>query len=78
MIRYGVGLSYEVFNNGYLRLSPVVEFVGWTALGGKESVVSPTGVQIQDAAGDTIVNGKLGLRLPSATTRTFTAATAGP
>src|SRR5262249_49342513 len=56
VIRYGVGLSYAVFQNCNWRVAPVAEFVGWTALGGKETV--PPGF-VEDAAGDTIVNVKL-------------------
>jgi hypothetical protein len=38
----------------------VIEFVGWTVLNGKE-LAFPENV-VRSAAGDTIVNGKLGLR----------------
>lgn len=64
VIRYGVGGYFEVYRDSRLRISPVVELVGWTVLSGKESVVMPDNVvQVQDAAGDTIVNGKFGLRV---------------
>jgi hypothetical protein len=59
VIRYGVGLSYTVVQSCTWRVAPVAEFVGWTVLGGKES--APPGLE-QDAAGDTIVNVKLGVR----------------
>jgi hypothetical protein len=59
LVRYGVGLSYGERPPEAFWVSPVVEFVGWTVLSGKES--SP-GV-LKDAAGDTIVNVKVGARL---------------
>src|SRR5262249_41062339 len=63
-IRYGVGVSYDVYKSCHLRLTPVTEFVGWTVLGGKEfspSIPGPT--HTKDASGDTIVNVKLGSRV---------------
>jgi hypothetical protein len=60
VIRYGLGLEYWILNSGDIRIAPVAEFVGWTVLGGKE-FVNPPGI-VQDAAGDTIVNVKLGAR----------------
>ncbi len=38
VIRYGVGLGYDVIQRPCLRVTPVAELVGWTALGGTESV----------------------------------------
>lgn len=64
LFRYGVGVHYDVWKNCRLTVSPVAEFVGWTVLSGKESAVTPSGsVLIEDAAADTIVNAKLGLRV---------------
>jgi hypothetical protein len=64
LFRYGIGVHYDVWKHCRLTLSPVTEFVGWTVLSGKESAVTPSGkVLVEDAAGDTIVNAKLGLRL---------------
>ncbi len=60
VIRYGLGLSYEVKTSCDLKIAPVAEFVAWTVLNGKESVVPPD-VPIS-ASGDTIVNAKLGIR----------------
>ena len=60
VLRYGIGLSYDVYRCGRLRVAPVIETVGWTVLDGKES--TPL-VPVQDASGDTIVNLKLGTRL---------------
>jgi hypothetical protein len=59
--RYGAGLGYEVYNCHHLRITPITEFVGWTVLGGKEFEFPPG--TTKDAAGDTIVNVKLGGRL---------------
>lgn len=61
LIRYGVGLSYDVYRCGGRRIAPVVEFVGWTILDGKESDAL-TGETIKDSSGETIVNAKLGAR----------------
>jgi len=64
VIRYGVGLHYDWMCCRSWQVAPVAEFVGWTALGGKVSIVEPnTPPVIQSAAGDTIVNVKVGLRL---------------
>jgi hypothetical protein len=64
IIRYGLGVHYDVVNTCHWRLGPVVEFVGWTVLSGRESFVQPSGlVEVRDAAGQTIVNAKLGVRL---------------
>jgi hypothetical protein len=64
LLRYGVGIHYDVTKTCTWTISPVAEFVGWTVLSGKESAVTPSGlVSVQDAAGDTNVNAKLGLRL---------------
>lgn len=62
---YGLGLSWGQRNSTGLRLRPVAEVVGWTALGGKEAGLSvPGGVPfVVGAAGDTIINGKFGARL---------------
>jgi hypothetical protein len=63
VLRYGVGLHYDLPRVGDVLLSPVVTVVGWTVLGGKESFPTPSGrVAVEDAAGQTIVNLKLGVR----------------
>src|SRR5262249_8243076 len=61
VLRYGVGLSYDVYRAGNLRVAPVGEFVGWTVLGGKEFDALQN--RIFDAAGDTIFNLKIGSRV---------------
>jgi hypothetical protein len=64
VIRYGVGVSYEALRTERWSVTPVAEVVGWTVLGGKENVVPPSGfVSPKSAAGDTIVNAKLGARV---------------
>jgi hypothetical protein len=64
IIRYGVGIQHNVYQTECLLFTPVVEFVGWTVLSGKEGVAFPSGVTgVLDAEGDTIVNSKLGLRV---------------
>jgi hypothetical protein len=61
VLRYGVGLGYDVWRSGHRRLTPIVELVGWTVLSGKESNMNVPG-SIADASGDTIVNAKVGVR----------------
>ncbi len=61
VIRYGVGLGYDVYRCSTMRITPVAEVVGWEVLSGKEFLF-PENV-IKDAAGDSIVNAKLGVRL---------------
>lgn len=60
VIRCGIGASYAVIQTDNVRVAPVLEFVGWTVLNGKQA--TETG-DIQTAGGDTIVNGKLGARI---------------
>lgn len=72
IIRYGAGLTYNMVLTQNFRVAPVVEFVGWSVLSGKELVPNPnftatsdplTAGLVKSAAGDTIVNGKFGLRI---------------
>ena len=42
ILRYGIGGHYSIVNNDCWRLGPVIEFVGWTVLNGKESTVQPS------------------------------------
>ena len=63
IFRYGVGLNYKALTSCCWELSPVAEVVGWTVLDGQVSMRQPSGVPlVESAAGDTIVNAKLGLR----------------
>ena len=65
VFRYGIGFSYGERPCDRLWLNPVVELVGWTVLNGEEAVTPPITppLVIADAAGDTIVNLKLGVRI---------------
>jgi hypothetical protein len=60
VLRYGVGVSYDVYNRCGTRVAPVAEFVGWTVLGGKEFDAIQN--ETFDAKGDTIINAKIGAR----------------
>jgi len=63
VFKYGAGLSYGTRTASAIQLMPVAEIVGWTVTSGKEMITSSPGVfRIESAAGDTIVNGCLGLR----------------
>jgi hypothetical protein len=68
ILRYGLGLHYDLYQTHNTKIVPVVEVVGWTVLDGKETVVEPTGVPIvENAAGDTIVDVKVGVHVKLAT-----------
>jgi hypothetical protein len=60
VLRYGLGSSYVVADGPWGYAAPVGEFVGWTALGGKEA--DEIG-NVTSSSGDTIVNAKVGLRV---------------
>jgi hypothetical protein len=61
VVRYGVGVSYDVSWTPKARITPVVELVGWTVLSGKD--LNPLAFPVpEDAAGQTIVNVKTGVR----------------
>src|SRR5262249_27846386 len=63
ILRYGVGVHYDLYKTCNMTIAPVAELVGWTVLDGKESLVPPSGMLIvEDAGGQTIVNAKLGFR----------------
>jgi hypothetical protein len=73
---YGAGVSYDVYKNCNVRVAAVQEWVGWTVLYGFAAVadetvlapkaapefVLPVGHGVVNAAGNTIVNGKIGFR----------------
>jgi hypothetical protein len=62
IMRYGIGLHYDLFRTSHCTITPAAEFVGWTVLDGKETVVPPSGAPfIHDAGGETILNAKLGV-----------------
>lgn len=65
VLRYGLGLTYNIVLTDHFRIAPVNEIVGWTILSGKEFVATtqyPTG-HIFPVAGQTIVNEKIGIRI---------------
>jgi hypothetical protein len=67
VLRYGVGVGYDLWQSCGCRpqsLTALFEAVGWTVL---EGVTTPLNLDdpnpvIEDAEGDTIINGKYGLR----------------
>jgi hypothetical protein len=64
IIRFGVGLHYDLYRTAHCTYTPVAEFIGWTVLDGKEAVVPPSGPAfVHDAGGETIMNAKLGVRV---------------
>lgn len=68
VLRYGVGLGYELSPEAQLRFTPVVELVGWNVMGGIVAF-SPDGVPanpnttVEDADGTSIMNLKAGARI---------------
>jgi len=67
ILRYGAGLSYKFPLADKVFLTPVVEGIGWTVLGGKELVPETGTFAIQNAE-TTIFNVYGGLRLGFGTT----------
>ena len=63
VLRYGAGVSRELYV-GCQTVTPVVEVIGWTVMDGAQRYLSPGGPVVEDADGDTIVNLKVGARLP--------------
>ena len=63
VLRYGGGLNFQLKQSKTTPLFVVGELVGWTVLDGM-TAFSPTPTEriVEDAAGDTIVNVKFGLR----------------
>ncbi|QJX00846.1 hypothetical protein [Frigoriglobus tundricola] len=63
VFRFGLGLGYDAYQSGRFVISPVAELVGWVFLNGQKTV-NPFGNAGADvsAAGDTVVNLKLGTR----------------
>jgi hypothetical protein len=62
VLRYGLGLSYEVYHCGNMHVAPVTEFVGWSVFSGKELSGGLNPI-LTGADGQTIVNAKLGVRV---------------
>ncbi|QDU43500.1 hypothetical protein Mal52_19760 [Symmachiella dynata] len=65
VLSYGIGAAYAVVDNSSLSVAPVAEFVGWSVLDGQKTDYASSGRLIGpvDASGDTIVNGKFGVRI---------------
>jgi hypothetical protein len=65
ILRYGLGLTYNIVLTDHFRIAPVNEIVGWTILNGKEFVASPEPPfgKVVGVGGQTIVNEKIGLRI---------------
>jgi hypothetical protein len=61
ILRYGVGLTYNMVLTDHFRIAPVNEVVGWTILNGMEAI--PTQPLPVSVAGQTIVNEKIGIRI---------------
>jgi hypothetical protein len=74
VLSYGAGFAYDVYRSCNLRVAPVVEMLGWTVLSGYESFFLPDSTfntaglnvpsnhGVANATGDTIINGKIGVR----------------
>lgn len=64
VLRWGVGLGYDVWQDSCSdrRLTGVFEVVGWEVLDGLVTPLDGNAANVRDANGDTIVNGKYGLR----------------
>ncbi|TWT47855.1 hypothetical protein [Botrimarina hoheduenensis] len=68
ILRYGAGIGVDLLDNSTCcktrKLTGIFEVVGWTVLDGFSTSLAG-GQQVRDATGDTIVNGKYGLRYTS-------------
>jgi hypothetical protein len=63
VLNYGVGGFFNAVQMEHFRVAPVAEFVGWTVLSGRTSVGPDTQIDSESAAGQTIVNAKIGARI---------------
>jgi hypothetical protein len=64
IVRYGLGLRYDVWQSADWRLAPTLEVIGWSVVDGRESRLQPDGtVAVRDAGGTNVVNVKVGARL---------------
>lgn len=63
ILRYGAGFSYGERQANDWWITPVVELVGWTVFNGSETTTFTPPIIVADAAGDTIINAKFGLRV---------------
>jgi hypothetical protein len=65
VLRYGVGIGYDVSPEGPVRFTPVLEVVGWTVTSGIETGSTDGTLStavIEDAGGTTVINAKIGAR----------------
>ncbi len=62
VLRYGAGVTHNLYQTSRFRIAPVVEFVGWTVLSGQTLDFTQSDIT-RSAAGDTILNGKYGVRI---------------
>jgi hypothetical protein len=60
VLRYGIGAQYDLYRDCCTRVTPVVELVGWEVVDGLKGVFGDP--VPQDAAGDSILNIKFGVR----------------
>ncbi len=63
VLTYGIGGFYNVVQRDHFRFAPVAETIGWTCLSGRTGVGPESANTTESAAGDTIVNIKVGARL---------------
>jgi hypothetical protein len=61
-LRYGLGVSFLQRSYDDFWFTPVVEFIGWSILSGKEMVPLPDGYGVRNSAGEEIVNAMAGVR----------------
>jgi hypothetical protein len=61
VLQYGAGLGYRLFQTERLVVTPTLESVGWTFLGGQE--LPANGPIFHSASGATIINIKPGVRI---------------
>jgi hypothetical protein len=74
VVDWGFGFGYDAYRNGTFKVTPVVEMLGWDVLSGGETVFQPIPILpgqvtvlpnnhgVRNAAGDTIINSKIGTR----------------
>lgn len=70
IIYYGMGPSFDAWENERFRLSPVFEVVGWHVLGGNQTSCRDSECASEDADSN-IVNAKLGARLAAGDRHSF-------
>jgi len=70
ILHYGIGPSFDAWENERFRISPVFEVVGWHVLGGNQTSCSDGACASEDADSN-IVNAKLGARLTAGDRHSF-------